>query len=108
MYPPRPPPDPAAFGLPTEDDGGRTDPLLSGVSNPVTAYRPDVAAVTASPTRVSVDVGVESRETITGRTSAAAADALGLPLTEFPSHHGGFLGNEHRQGGESEAVAATT
>ena len=105
-YAAQPAADPAAFGLPTEDDGGRTDPLLSGVSNPVTAYRPDVAAVAAAPTRVVVAVGVESRETITGRTSAATADALGLPLTEFPSHHGGFLGNEHGQGGEPEAFAA--
>ena len=40
-------PDPAQFGLPTEDDGTRSDPLLSGVSNAVTAYRPDVAAVQA-------------------------------------------------------------
>ena len=32
--------------------------------------------------------------------------ALGLPLAEFPSHHGGFLGNEHGQGGEPEAFAA--
>ena len=50
--------------------------------------------------------GVESRENVTGRTSAATADALGLPLTEFPSHHGGFLGNDHGQGGDPEAFAA--
>ena len=105
-YAAQPAPDPAAFGLPTEDDGSRTDPLLSGVSNPVTAYRPDVAAVTAAPTRVVVAVGVESRENVTGRTAAATADALGLPLTEFPSHHGGFLGNEYGPGGEPEAFAA--
>src|SRR6187455_1483566 len=36
-YAAQPAPDPAAFGLPAEDDGGRTDPLLSGISNPVTA-----------------------------------------------------------------------
>ncbi len=106
-YAAQPAPDPAAFGLPTEDDGGRTDPLLSGVSNPVTAYRPDVAAVTAAPTRVVVAVGVESRENVTGRTAAATAEALGLPLTEFPSHHGGFLGNEYGHGGEPEAFAAS-
>jgi pimeloyl-ACP methyl ester carboxylesterase len=31
------PPDPAQFGLPSDDDGARNDPLLSGVSNPITA-----------------------------------------------------------------------
>src|SRR3954468_8026026 len=36
--------DPAAFGLPMDDDGSREDPLLSGVSSPITAYRPDVSA----------------------------------------------------------------
>ncbi len=35
-----PPPDPAAFGLPTEDDGSRDDPLLSGGSDDVTPRRP--------------------------------------------------------------------
>ena len=38
-------PDPSAFGLPTADDGSRVDPLLSGASNAITAYRPDVAAL---------------------------------------------------------------
>jgi hypothetical protein len=47
---------------------------------------------------------MESREHVTGRTAAATADALGLPLTEFPSHHGGFLGNEYGPGGEPEAL----
>ena len=42
-YAEQPLPDPAAFGMSTEDDGSRGDPLLSGVSNPVTAYRPKVA-----------------------------------------------------------------
>ena len=105
-YASQPVPDPAAFGLPTEDDGTRTDPLLSGVSNPVTAYRPDAAAVAAASTRVVLGVGVESRETITGRTTTAAARALDVPLVEFPSHHGGFLGGEYGQAGEPEAFAA--
>src|SRR5581483_11508699 len=34
--------DPSAFGLPTEDDGSRDDPLLSDRSWAVTSYRPDV------------------------------------------------------------------
>ncbi len=105
-YAAQPAPDPATYGLPTEDDGSRTDPLLSGVSDPVTAYRPDVAAVTAAPTRVLLAVGAESRDAVTGRTAAAAALALDVPLVEFPSHHGGFLGDEHGHGGEPEAFAA--
>ncbi|GAA1478497.1 alpha/beta hydrolase [Nocardioides aestuarii] len=100
-----PPPDPAAFGMPTGDDGGRDDPLLSGVSNAVTAHVLDAAAVTAAPARVVVAAGVESRGTITWRTSEAVAAALGVSLTEFPSHHGGFLGGEFGQAGQPEAFA---
>ncbi|WP_432476917.1 alpha/beta fold hydrolase [Nocardioides sp. GXQ0305] len=101
-----PPPDPAAFGMPTDDDGSREDPLLSGVANDVTAFELDPDAVTAAPTRVVVAGGVESRNGMTWRTSEATAAALGVPLTEFPSHHGGFLGGEFGQAGEPEAFAA--
>lgn len=99
-------PAPETFGLPTGDDGNRTDPLLSGVSNAVTAYRPDVAAVQAAPTRVVIAAGTESRGTLTWRTAAATAELLGLELAVFPSHHGGFMGGEHGYAGEPEAFAA--
>lgn len=99
-------PDPAAFGLPTEDDGSREDPLLSGVSSAITAYRPDVDALRAAPTRIVVAAGVETGQAVTARTSAALAAALGTELTQFPSHHGGFLGGEFGQAGEPEAFAA--
>lgn len=100
------PVDPARFGLPTTDDGSRADPLMSGASDAVTAYEPDVAAITAAPTRVVVGAGLESAELVTWRTSVALAAALGLEMVIFPSHHGGFLGDEFGQPGEPEAFAA--
>ena len=99
-------PDPSAFGLPADDDGSREDPLLSGISNAITAYRPDLAAVTAAPTRVVVAVGAESEGLLTGRTSAAVAEALGQEVVVFPGGHGGFLGGEFGQAGQPEAFAA--
>jgi pimeloyl-ACP methyl ester carboxylesterase len=99
-------PDPAQFGLPTDDDGSRDDPLLSGTSNPITRYRPEVRALAAAPTRVVIAMGRESEGTVTGRTSVAAAGALGQEVTVFPSHHGGFLGDEFGQRGEPQAFAA--
>lgn len=99
-------PAPAAFGLPAEDDGTRADPLLSGSSAPVTAYRPDLDALRAASTRVVVAAGTESRGLLTWRTSEALAQALGQDLAVFPSHHGGFLGPELGQAGEPEAFAA--
>jgi pimeloyl-ACP methyl ester carboxylesterase len=105
-YAAQPDPDPALFGMPTEDDGARDDPLLSGTANPITRYRPDVQALAAAPTRIVLGVGVETGDTLTGRTTAATAETLSLPLTVFPSHHGGFLGGEHGYAGEPEAFAA--
>jgi pimeloyl-ACP methyl ester carboxylesterase len=105
-YAAQPLPDPAQFGMPTEDDGRRDDPLLSGTANAITAYRPDVGALRAAATRIVVAAGVESRDVLTGRATAAFADALGVPVTEFPSHHGGFMGGEFGYAGEPEAFAA--
>jgi pimeloyl-ACP methyl ester carboxylesterase len=99
-------PDPAVFGLPVDDDGSREDPLLSGISNAITAYRPDVAALTAAPTRVVVAMGADSDGLLTGRTSVAVAEALGQQVTVFPGDHGGFLGGEFGQQGDPAAFAA--
>jgi len=101
----QPPADPAAFGMPSEDDGSRDDPLLSDRSWAVSSYRPDVYALTAAPTRVVIGVGEESRDTFTGRTSVATADLLSQRATVFPSHHGGFLGGEYGYPGQPEAFA---
>jgi pimeloyl-ACP methyl ester carboxylesterase len=101
----RPAPDPAMFGLPTEDDGSRGDPLLSDRSWAVSGYEPDVAALAAAPTRVVVAVGEESAGTFTARAAEATAALLGRPATVFPSHHGGFLGGESGYAGRPEAFA---
>jgi pimeloyl-ACP methyl ester carboxylesterase len=102
----RPAPDPAAFGMPTDDDGRRDHPLLSDRSWAVTSYRPDVDALAAAPTRVVIAVAEESGDTFTGRTTRATADLLGQSATVFPSHHGGFVGGESGYAGQPEAFAA--
>jgi len=98
-------PDPAGFGLPTEDDGSRDDPLLSDRSWAVSSYRPDADALAAAPTRIVIAVGEESQGTFTGRTAVATAELLGQEATVFPSHHGGFLGGEHGYAGKPEEFA---
>ncbi|MFJ4224027.1 alpha/beta fold hydrolase [Microbacterium sp. NPDC089695] len=102
----RPLPDPAAFGMPTDDDGSRDDPLLSEHSWAVPLYRPDAAALTAAPTRIVVAVGEESLAVYTGRTALALAELLGQQASVFPSHHGGFMGGEFGYAGQPEAFAA--
>jgi pimeloyl-ACP methyl ester carboxylesterase len=101
----QPAPDPGQFGMPTEDDGSRDDPVLSDRSSAVTSYRPDVDALKAAPTRIVIAVGEESADTLTGRTSVATAELLGQRATVFPSHHGGFVGDEFGYPGKPEAFA---
>jgi pimeloyl-ACP methyl ester carboxylesterase len=101
----QPEPDPAAFGMPADDDGSRDDPLLSDRSWAVSSYRPGADALAAAPTRVVIAVGEESLDTFTGRTSLATAELLGQQATVFPSHHGGFLGGDFGYAGQPEAFA---
>ncbi len=91
--------------MPTEDDGSRDDPLLSDRSWAVSGYRPDADAITAAPTRVVIAVGEESENLLTARTSAAAAELLGLKVVVFPSHHGGFCGGEFGYPGKPDEFA---
>ncbi len=99
-------PDPAVFGLPAGDDGTRADPLLSGASDPVVADEPDLEALRALGDRLVIAAGEESRDAMTWRTSVALAAMVGTELAVFPSHHGGFLGDEYGQAGRPEAFAA--
>src|SRR5919106_1587097 len=101
----KPAADPGQFGMPTEDDGSRDDPLLSDRPWAVSSYRPDVDALAAAPTRIVIAVGEESLDTFTGRTAVATAELLGHQATVFPSHHGGFLGGEFGYAGQPEAFA---
>ncbi|MES9604330.1 alpha/beta fold hydrolase [Actinomadura sp. NPDC000929] len=101
----QPAPAPAAFGLPTEDDRSRDDPLLSDRSWAISDYRPDVDALTAAPARIVIAVGEESGDTFTARTSVAMAELLGQRPAVFPSHHGGFVGGESGYAGQPEAFA---
>ena len=101
----QPAPDPAQFGMPTEDDGRRDDPLLSDRSWAITGYRPDVDALATAPTRIVIAVGEESLGTFTGRAAVATAELLGQQSTVFPSHHGGFMGDEYGYAGQPEAFA---
>ncbi|MCE4025458.1 alpha/beta hydrolase [Microbacterium sp. Au-Mic1] len=84
-----PAPDPSMFGLPTEDDGSRTDPLFRNM--PATlAYLPEIAALQDLGERLVIAFGVESGETMPARAARSVAAALGIEATAFPSNHGGF------------------
>jgi pimeloyl-ACP methyl ester carboxylesterase len=100
-----PAPDPAAFGLPAEDDGSRTDPLIRNMPS-CNAYVPDTEALAALGSRLAIAIGAGSGEQIAARGARSVAEAVGVPVTEFPGDHAGFLGGEFGQYGEPDAFAA--
>ena len=106
-YVDQPAPDPAMFGLPTEDDGSRTDPLLAQNMVSCTHYQPDFDALRAASTRIVLAAGAESEREMAHRGAEAVAERLGTTPVTFPSGHGGFLGGEYGQTGEPDAFAAT-
>ena len=101
-----PGPDPAMFGMPADDDGTRTDPLLGQNMISSTHYEPDIDALRAASTRIVVAVGAESEGELARRGGEAIAERLGTAPVTFPSGHSGFLGGEYGQSGEPEAFAA--
>lgn len=103
----QPGPDPATFGMPAEDDGSRTDPLL-GSNNMITTthYEPDFDALKEASTRIVIAAGIGSEGEMANRGAHAVAERLGTRPVIFPSDHGGFLGGEYGQSGEPEAFAA--
>ena len=100
-------PDPAMFGLPTEDDGSRNDPLLAQNMVSCTHYQPDFDALRAASTRIVLAAGTESGGEMAHRGAEAVAERLGTTPVAFPSGHAGFLGGEYGQRGEPDAFAAT-
>ncbi len=102
----QPAPDPAMFGMPAEDDGNRTDPLLGQNIVSCTHFEPDFEALRAASTRIVLAAGVESEGQMAYRGAIAAAERLGTAAVSFPSDHGGFLGGEYGQAGDPDAFAA--
>ncbi|WP_328524433.1 alpha/beta fold hydrolase [Kribbella sp. NBC_00359] len=102
----QPAPDPAMFGLPTEDDGSRDDALLGQNIRGCTSYQPDFDALGKAKDRIVIGVGEESGNQMAARGGKAAAARLDLEPVVFPGGHGGFLGNEYGQPGKPEEFAA--
>lgn len=102
----QPAPNPADFGLPTEDDGTRDDPLLGQNMVTCNAYEHDFKALRAASTRIVLGVGADSGETLAARGARAVAERIGVEPTEFPGDHAGFLGGEYGQTGKPDEFAA--
>jgi pimeloyl-ACP methyl ester carboxylesterase len=97
--------DPAAFGLPAEDDGSRDDVLLGQNMLTSTSYEHDVDALRQAPTRIVAAVGVGSAGQLAHRGGLALADRLGTAAVEFPGDHGSFLDSGYGPPPDVDAVA---
>ena len=94
-----PAPDPARFGLSSEDDGAQDDPLLSDRSWAVSSYQPDVDALDSGtdPHRDLCGRGVPGqvhRTHIAGHRRAArsAGDRIPEPPWRLPRGEFGYAG----------------
>ncbi len=102
-----PPPDPRMFGMPTEDDGNRTDLMFAHQMRWLVSYEPDYDALLRASTRIVLGAGVESEGLLASRGAFAVAERLGTEVVMFPGDHGAFMGGEYGQpSGEHEAFAA--
>ena len=106
-YVSQPAPDPAMFGLPTEDDGSRDDALMANMVG-CNEHHHDFDALRAASTRVVIGVGTESGRQLAGRAGTAVAERLSIAPASFPGGHDGFSGGEYGMGsGKPDEFAAT-
>jgi pimeloyl-ACP methyl ester carboxylesterase len=103
----QPAPGPAGFGLPTEDDGTRNDPLVGQNIVSCTHYQHDFAALQAASTRIVVAAGAASEGQMAHRAAVEVAERLGTTPVTFPGDHAGFLGGEYGMTGDPDAFATT-
>jgi pimeloyl-ACP methyl ester carboxylesterase len=101
----QPAPNPADFGLPTEDDGSRNDALVGQNMISCNHYQHDFDALRAASSRVVIAVGAESSRMLAGRAAMAVAERLGTTPVTFPGGHAGFLGGEYGMTGDPDAFA---
>jgi pimeloyl-ACP methyl ester carboxylesterase len=103
----QPAPNPADFGLPTEDDGSRNDPLVGQNMISCNHYQHDFDTLRTATSRVVIAVGAESSRMLAGRAAMAVAERLGTTPVTFPGGHAGFLGGEYGMTGDPDAFATT-
>jgi pimeloyl-ACP methyl ester carboxylesterase len=96
-YAERPAPDPAMFGLPTEDDGSRDDLLLGATIQTIPLFEAAYETLRTGAPRVVIGVSTDSDQGMAGRSATAAAALLGSEPVVFPGGHGGFSGGEYGQ-----------
>ena len=107
-YVKQPDPDPAAFGMPTEDDGARDDLMLGVNMLVLPPYEPRYETLRNGAPRVLIAVGADTGEQMTGRAARGTAARLDTEPVVFPGGHGGFSGGEYGQPADKPVEFAAT
>ena len=100
----QPAPDPAMFGMSSEDDGNRTDPLMRNLPDCI-ADKPDLEALGAFGDRWCSPSAPESASRWP-RAAAARSPRRSAAGDRVPEPPRGFLGGEHGQTGDPDGFAA--
>jgi pimeloyl-ACP methyl ester carboxylesterase len=100
----QPAPDPAQFGLPTDDDGSRGDLLLSG-NLAMPPFEPDAEALRASSVRIVPAIGEAGAGSLARRGGEALAALLRVAPVVFPGDHIGFANTEWSPNNDPRAFA---
>jgi hypothetical protein len=93
------------FGMPTGDDGSRSDPLFTALIT-LTGYEPNLQALRASAAKLVLAAGEESDGILAARGAETVAERLGKEVVWFPGDHGAFMGGEYGQMGKPTEFAA--
>jgi pimeloyl-ACP methyl ester carboxylesterase len=100
----QPAPDPARFGLPTEDDGSRDDLLLGG-NLAMPPFEPDTEALRVSSVRIVPAIGEAGEGSLARRGGEALAALLAIAPVVFPGGHGGFSASQWSPNNDPGAFA---
>ncbi|MBO0791648.1 MAG: alpha/beta fold hydrolase [Ktedonobacteraceae bacterium] len=76
---------------PNEQSAANSQAFFAYTLQAVQRYTLDIAALSATPTRIVLAGGSTGQEYIGYRCAAAVANLLGTSVVEFPSHHAGFV-----------------
>ncbi len=88
--------EPRPQELPTAQMVANGNRFLAHCLRPVTRYRPNIAALRATPARIVVGRGTSSTGQLAHRTATALASELGTTPVEFPGDHIGFASEPDR------------
>lgn len=97
--------DPAQFGLPAQDDGNGSDPLLRQNLRGLNDHPLAVEALRSAPTRIVLARGESSGQQMAARSAQAVAEVLHRDLVTMPGDHTGFTPGEWGMGGDPKAFA---